>query len=111
MAEQTLWSGPLPPPQTLEEFRQLVPDAPERIFRQWEEESNHRRKYEDTALKASIRSDRRGQIAAAIFAVGALVLTAVCVVYNQPWIAAILGGGTIASVVTAFLYERRHLKR
>lgn len=101
------WQGPLPSPQSLEEFRKIVPDAPERIFQQWEQEAAHRRAYELTALNGAITKDRRGQQAAAAFALSALGLAGLCAWLNQPWIATILGGGTIAAVVGAFLYERR----
>jgi uncharacterized membrane protein len=104
---QEFWQGPLPSPQTLEAFRQLVPDAPERIFAQWEEEAKHRRAFEQTALSEAAKKDRRGQFAAIAFALAALILTAFCVWMGQPWVAGILGGGTIAAVVGAFLYERR----
>lgn len=100
------WEGPLPPPRALEEFRTLVPDAPERIFAQWEAESAHRRKYEQDALAAATLKDRRGQYAAAAFALSALGLAAFCVWMGQPVVATILGGGTIAAVVGAFLYQR-----
>lgn len=37
------YSLPLPPPEVLEQYSRLVPDAPERFFHAWEEESEHRR--------------------------------------------------------------------
>ena len=40
---QTTWHGPLPPPETLEQFKRLVPDAPGRIFCMAEEEACVRR--------------------------------------------------------------------
>jgi uncharacterized membrane protein len=103
---QQLWQGPLPPPGALEEFRKIVPDAPERIFAQWEKESAHRREYEANALAAATAKDRRGQISAATFAISALALSAFCVWMGHPAVATALGGGTIAAVVGAFLYQR-----
>ena len=40
---QETWHGPIPPPSALEAFRQLVPDAPERILSMAEEEGRVRR--------------------------------------------------------------------
>jgi uncharacterized membrane protein len=100
------WRGPLPPPSVIEEFRQLVPDAPERIFRQWEGESEHRRSYERTALEASIRRDLIGQVSATLFALSALGVSVFALWVGQPWVAGTIGGGTIVSVVGAFLYRR-----
>jgi len=104
---EEMWAGPLPSPRTLSEFKSLVPDAPERIFRQWEEETKHRRDYENRALDASISRDRRGQWGAIVFALGALMVSAFAIWMGHPWIGAILGGGTIASVVGAFLASRK----
>ncbi|MDV2987774.1 UNVERIFIED_CONTAM: DUF2335 domain-containing protein [Methylobacteriaceae bacterium AG10] len=100
------WRGPLPPPAVIEEFRELVPDAPERIFRQWEGESEHRRAYEKAALEASIRRDLIGQISATLFALSALAVAVVALWMGEPWVAGVIGGGTIVSVVGAFLYRR-----
>lgn len=100
------WQGPLPPPAVLEEFGRLVPEAPERIFRQWESESDHRRAYEHEALEAAIRLEARGQISPLVFALSALSVAAFALWLGQPWVAATVGGGTIASVVAAFLYQR-----
>lgn len=40
------YSLPLPPPEVMEEYAHLVPDAAERFFRAWEAESDHRRQIE-----------------------------------------------------------------
>ena len=105
------WQGPLPPPAVLEGFARLVPDAPERIFRQWELEAEHRRTYERHALDAATRRDVRGQISALVFAVAALSVSAFALWLGQPWVAGTIGGGTIASVVGAFLYQRVTAKK
>ena len=104
------WHGPLPPPSVLEGFARLVPDAPERIVRQWELEAEHRRAYERQALEAAIRRDARGQVSALLFALMALSVSAFAVWLGQPWVAGTIGGGTIASVVGAFLYQRATAK-
>lgn len=108
-SKQELWQGPLPSPKTMEQYRDLSADWPDRIIRQWETESDHRRTYEMTALTATARRDFLGQIFAGAFALGALAVAAFALWMGLPWVAAILGGGTIASVVGAFLY-RSHTK-
>lgn len=102
MHVEETWQGPLPSPRTLTEFQTLVPDAPERIFKQWEDESAHRREYENRSLDGTLRNDRIGMISAVTFALSAFALW-----LNQPWVAGVLGGGTIGTVVTAFLYSRK----
>ena len=110
VGRRSYWQGPLPPPAVLEDFGRLVPDAPERIFRQWEMEADHRRTYERQALDAAIRRDVRGQASALVFAVAALSVSAFALWLGQPWVAGTIGGGTIASVVGAFLFQRATAK-
>ncbi len=62
------------------------------------------------ALKGALRRDSRGQTFAIAFALGALALAGLAVFYNQPWVAAVVGTGTIGSVVGAFLYQRQAQK-
>jgi uncharacterized membrane protein len=107
VTQEQIWQGPLPSPQALAQFKDLLPDAPERIFEQWEAESAHRRNYENAALKASVWRDRIGQLSAVTFAISALVLAGYALHLDKPWIAAVVGTGTIASVVGAFLYQRK----
>lgn len=104
-SKQELWQGPLPSPKTMEQYRDLSADWPDRIIRQWETESDHRRAYEMTALTATTKRDLLGQILAGAFALGALAVSAFALWTDHQWVALILGGGTIASVVGAFLYR------
>ncbi|MEH6718833.1 MAG: DUF2335 domain-containing protein [Aurantimonas endophytica] len=111
MTQEQFWQGPLPSPKTLEDFRSVVPDAPERIIRQWELEAEHRRAYETKALEGTIHINKAGQANAITFALFALGVAALAVWLNQPWIAGILGVGTIGSVVGAFLYQSRNARK
>ena len=43
IATQTTWRGPLPDPVSLESYKRLVPDAPERILAMAEDEARTRR--------------------------------------------------------------------
>lgn len=102
-----MWEGPLPSPKTMHEYRQLSPDWPDRIVKQWETESEHRRNYEMIALQAATRRDAAGQNYAGAFALSALAVAALALYLGQPWVGAIISGGTIASVVGAFLYQKK----
>lgn len=96
----------MPPPAVLEQFRQLVPDAPERIFAQFEKEADHRRHLEKTSLEGNLRTVRWGQGAAISFALSALGVAALALVLGYPNAAMVIGVLDIAAVVGAFLYVR-----
>ncbi|MBS7543200.1 DUF2335 domain-containing protein [Ancylobacter oerskovii] len=90
----------------MREYRDFGTDWPERIMAQWETESAHRRSYETWALRATIARDLLGQIFAGAFALSALYVATIAFREGYPAVAATIVGGTIISVVGAFLYQR-----
>lgn len=67
------WAGPLPPPQALERFNQIVPNGAERIFKMAEEEQAHRIAFEKAGLQASIAEAKRGQFLGFTISLAAIV--------------------------------------
>lgn len=72
------WQGPIPPPSTLRAFKELVPDAPERILLMAEEEARVRREMmqkdsesenrrKEADLVSHHRNVRRGQWVAFVY--------------------------------------------
>ena len=99
------WSGPLPPPAVIDEFNRIVPGAAERIFSQFEAEGAHRRELEQRQSRFAVRDSHIGQFLAGMFAMGGLSVSALAIWYDKPWAATIIGGGTIAPIVFAFLRQ------
>ncbi|MCP4658235.1 MAG: DUF2335 domain-containing protein [bacterium] len=99
------YSGPIPPPQLLKEFGELVADAPERILKAWEEEGTHRRKLEEFLLRSEYELKRNGQRSAlflvTLLSVGsiALVLTG----HSVTGVAVIIG--EIIGIAALFLHR------
>lgn len=82
--QQTLitqnWSGPLPPPEALARFDEIIPNGAERILRMTEQEQAHRLASESAALDANIQASRetqaqakRGQTAGAFVSILAIL--------------------------------------
>ena len=63
------WSGPLPPPQILEEYSQLIPNAPTRFMSILESQVENRLRME----RAEARLDTYGLLAAFILAAAIIV--------------------------------------
>ena len=63
------WSGPLPPPESLNRFNQVIPNGAERIFKMAEAEQAHRVAYETEALRATVVEAKRGQILGATISI------------------------------------------
>ena len=73
------WQGPLPPPDALARFDQIVPNGAERIFKMVELEQAARIESENAGFHASIRDTKRGQYlgaAISVIAICAAVYTA-----------------------------------
>lgn len=96
---EMMWSGPLPPPQVLQSFNDVVPNGAERIIAAWERETEHRHSMD---RKISFES-MLGKVFAFIFVIFALSICAFTAYIGATWVAAVLGGGVIASVVWAFI--------
>ena len=60
--EFSTYSGPLPPPEILRQFEEVIPGSAERIFTQFEAQSAHRRSMESTVISSGAFSQRFGTI-------------------------------------------------
>jgi uncharacterized membrane protein len=89
----------------LDEFNRIVPGGAERIFAQFEAEGTHRRQLEQRQSRFVVRDVHVGQLLAGLFAMGGLAVSALAIYYDKPWAATIIGGGTIAPIVYAFLRQ------
>lgn len=58
----TTRSGPLPAPEILQQYDQVLPGAAERIFAMAEKNSEHQRNIEMQALTLTASENKRGQI-------------------------------------------------
>lgn len=74
----TMFSGPLPPPEHLQGYAEVYPDAPEKIFGWVEEQQNHRHYMEEKHLNKSFRQNTIGIISGVlvslVFVIGGIVL-------------------------------------
>jgi uncharacterized membrane protein len=56
------FSGPLPHPKIMADYKKVLPDAPERIFNMAEKQQNHRIKLEESLIKGDIKRADLGLI-------------------------------------------------
>jgi uncharacterized membrane protein len=104
---ETQWAGPLPPPAILDGFNHVAENGAERIFKQWETESEHRRMMERRDFTWSVAEGIFGKTLAFIFVLTALALAAYALHQGASWLAAFLAAGTIGAVVAAFIATNR----
>jgi len=105
------FEGPIPPPNILEGYKQIDPTFPERIMRMAEEQASHRRELEKQAIGAQLHQSARGQTYGLIIGALAIIGAVILGCYGQPWVATVLGGGSLAALVSAFLLGRQRQQK
>ena len=103
---QAHWAAPLPPPEMMRQYNDIIPNAADRILPMAENEAASRHSNEDAARKDGVayRAEvMRGQIFTLAIIILGISSSVVCAYIGQPWVAGVLGGTTLISVVNAML--------
>lgn len=99
--------GPLPSPDTLQRYEEILPGAAERILTMAEDQAKHRQSLEQKVVDGDISAQRLGLMIGGAVAVALGAVAAVIAVWASPVAGAVLGAVDIASIVGAFVYGRR----
>lgn len=100
------FSGPMPPPKVLAAYEQCIPGSADRILAMAEKEQDFRHTTTKDAIAETQSSDTRGKRYALAVVLIMSVAAVICAALDQPWVAGVLGGGTLASLVAAFLGQQ-----
>lgn len=113
--EERRISGPLPTPDILLGYDDVLPGAAERIMRMAEKEQAmverdraSAREVEGIAVQAATADNRRGQTFGFLVALAAFGTAGYLGYLGHGTAAAIVGGGTVVALVTVFVTGRRH---
>jgi uncharacterized membrane protein len=105
------FSGPLPPPEALERYNQIVPGAAERIIVMAESQHSHRQGLEKHVIHSNVSAQRLGTVLGFIVAM-TVVIGGMYLVHegkSGEGLAAILTA--LASLVGVFLYSKHEQQR
>ena len=91
---QTNWSGPIPPPEVLEKYNQILPGMAQRILAMAEKQSDHRQKVEVAVIKSDIVKSYLGMIFATIIVLFGMAVAALI---------AVLGNSANSKILAAFI--------
>ena len=97
------WKAPLPPPQVIAQFDDVVENGAERVFSQFEIEAKHRRTMEANTVRSQFRDLLVGKNFALIFVLGMIITAVYAISEGYPWLAAFLGASVLGSVVWGFV--------
>lgn len=102
----TSFAGPIPPPEVLREYRQVVPELPERIVGWTEIQLQHRHALERQAADAAERLRNRGQVISGGLAAMGLALAGAVGIWGNPFVAATLAIVAVGGPTAAFILAR-----
>lgn len=108
--KQESFSGPIPHPDLLQGYENIKEGFAERIVRMAEKEQEHRFEHENSQsacdkmlIEATASDSKRGQNYALIITILFLIGAVTLALYGHDTVASILGGGTLAAIVTVFI--------
>lgn len=112
--QQSSFSGPLPPPETLASYNAIMPGAADRIIKMAEAEAEHRHDQECRALAADILINKiqawetvLGQLlgfSVAVFTIGAGAYAAI---HGAQIAGSLMGSAGVIGLATVFIMGRR----
>ena len=107
-------SGPLPSPETLEEYERILPGAAERIFTAFEKQYTHRHNLESDTITSQNKQSGRGQFFGLIISSLAIISGFVLTLSEHPYVGGSLCGTTVVALATIFVLgkkdQRKNLK-
>jgi uncharacterized membrane protein len=104
---QKVHIGPLPDPETLKEYSEIIPNGAERIMAMAEKQSNHRMYLEKKVVSGQVQQSYIGQAFALVIGLAALAAATYTISTGHEWAGGALGLGGITGLVTAFIQGRR----
>ena len=98
-------SGPIPPPQILQQYNSIVPNAAERIVRMAEKQSDHRMDLERKVVNSDVVKSYAGMIFAAIIALYGLYIAKEISINGNPWAAGIIAALDLGGLISISIYN------
>ncbi len=105
--EAVSYSGPIPPPEAIARYNEIIPDGANRIMTMAEKQQSHRIAIEEKAIRSNIIESRLGQIFGFIIALICLSLGTYLTLNNHPKVGGVLLSATIVSLTTLFVVGKR----
>lgn len=105
MVAQQHWSGPLPPPEQLARFEDVLPGTAARIIAMAEKEGEHSREVQMRAVRATVRLQHIGQVMAFVLSCCALTSAYWLAMAGHDWVAGSLVAGGFVGLATVFLRQ------
>lgn len=101
-------SGPLPTPEDLREYAELIPNGAERIMAQVEKQTDHRIQLENRVMKVGPRETARGQVFALLIGLSGLGTAAYLGFLGMAGAAGTIATAALGTLAVGFLKFRNN---
>ena len=99
--------GPIPDPETLKAYSEIIPNGAERIMIMAEQQASHRMYLEKKVVGGQMNQSNIGQFLAFFIGIAALLTAAYCIVNGHEIGGSIIGLSGITGLVTAFIQGKK----
>lgn len=103
-------SGPLPDPQSLSSYDQLIPNGADRIMKMAEKQQDHRMRIERTAIGRQTFQSFIGQIFGFLIGLSGIGSGTFLAYNGFTTVGTVIAGGTVVSLVSVFVIGRKSRK-
>lgn len=108
--EIATFAGPIPPPELLRQYNEVIPDGANRIVTMAENQSSHRISLEKTVIKGDNRRANAGLVTGFVFGLVAFYLSYRLVMAGHDAAGMALGTTDLVALVGTFVYGTRARK-
>ncbi|MDR0873347.1 MAG: DUF2335 domain-containing protein [Prevotellaceae bacterium] len=105
--QASMFSGPVPPPEILKGYNEIIPNSAERMLVMAEKQLGHLIEIENHAIKEELKQSRLGQLFGFILGLVGFGLATFLAFFGHETIAGIFGTTTIVGLVTVFVLGRK----
>ncbi len=103
-AVSSYYEGPLPSPQILEQYEAIVPNAAERIFKAFENQTNHRMELEKSVISSDIKRAYVGLSLGFAVSMTALLGGVYTAVQGHPGAGGTIATASVVALAGVFVY-------
>ncbi|PWV53409.1 DUF2335 domain-containing protein [Chitinophaga sp. S165] len=103
--------GPLPPPEQLAKYNEIIPNGAERIMRIAENEQQHSNTTEAKMLNATIWTTRLGQIFGLVIGLTVITLGSICIMIGHDLSGTAMSGLGVTGLVSIFVIGRKRREK
>lgn len=107
----THFEGPIPPPEILHQYDQVLPGAAERIISMAENQAKHRQLLEKSVIESEIKDSRMGLYFGFLVSLIALLMGTYCIIQGYSISGSIIGGSAVPGLAAVFVYGSRQRRK